>query len=489
MIGISAFIALFLRDNLEINPARVAALGFYTVATLVIAAIAMAVLRVDRISWRLGEGRHHARLFAAVLVTVLGAMAATFAYDRMDDVPRSLPIIHAICAMCLMIGVRELVRLRHVNRQSRKRKLAPFQLKQAQAEAESVLIVGSTRLTETYLQSALEMGSGRVAVVGLLTAKERYIGRLVEGVEVLGVPEDIERVVAELELKGIAVDRIVVASRVADLSGTAREALDRVERASDIAVQFLAVDLGFEGSGKPDADSEQLALRFVIPPDMYERIAKSRYWPVKRAIDIVGAVALLVLLSPFFLLAAGLVLIGLGAPLTFTQRRPGLAGVPFRLLKFRTMAPAHARDGRRLSEADRTTAIGNFLRRTRLDELPQLWNILRGEMSFVGPRPLLPRDQSAAYRARLLVRPGLTGWAQVIGGRAISPEQKAALDVWYVGNADLWLDLETVLRTMPIVVFGETTRTDIVARAFDELRAAGMLNESVPAELGVPAAA
>ena len=115
------------------------------------------------------------------------------------------------------------------------------------------------------------------------------------------------------------------------------------------------------------------------------------------------------------------------------------------------------------------------MRRTRLDELPQLFNILRGDMSFVGPRPLLPRDQSDTDRARLLVRPGLTGWAQVVGGRGISADDKAALDVWYVQNASLLLDVSILLRTVPIVLFGERISPVLIERAWHDLANTGVL--------------
>jgi len=120
------------------------------------------------------------------------------------------------------------------------------------------------------------------------------------------------------------------------------------------------------------------------------------------------------------------------------------------------------------------SVIGAFLRRTRLDELPQLLSILTGEMSFVGPRPLLPADQPAGYSARLLVRPGLTGWAQIKGGRAIGAADKAALDVWYVCNMSLALDLRILLATVPMVVFGERVTEAAIVQAWLDLQAAGV---------------
>jgi lipopolysaccharide/colanic/teichoic acid biosynthesis glycosyltransferase len=143
------------------------------------------------------------------------------------------------------------------------------------------------------------------------------------------------------------------------------------------------------------------------------------------------------------------------------------------------MGAAYAADGRKLSDAERSSGICNLLRRTRADEIPQLFNILRGDMSFIGPRPLLPRDQDPAYRARLLIRPGLTGWAQVVGGREISAEDKAALDVWYVRNASLILDLKVFLKTIPLVFFGERISRRSIESAWNDLRRAGVLRTNL----------
>jgi lipopolysaccharide/colanic/teichoic acid biosynthesis glycosyltransferase len=210
-----------------------------------------------------------------------------------------------------------------------------------------------------------------------------------------------------------------------------------------------------------------------------QEVLKSRpYWRLKRALDVVGALILIVLLTPVFLAVALLVLLDVGRPVVFWQRRPGLGGRPFKLYKFRSMAAAHDGQGRRIPEDQRVSAIGRALRRTRLDELPQLFHILVGQMSFIGPRPLLPVDQPVGHEARLLVRPGLTGWAQVKGGRHLTPLDKAALDVWYVRHASPAVDLEILLRTVLIVLFGEQENVEAVRWAWEDmknprLRAAG----------------
>jgi lipopolysaccharide/colanic/teichoic acid biosynthesis glycosyltransferase len=166
-----------------------------------------------------------------------------------------------------------------------------------------------------------------------------------------------------------------------------------------------------------------------------------------------------------------------GFPVVFWQQRPGLRARPFKLYKFRTMRPPHDPRGERLSEADRHSRFGEFLRRTRLDELPQLYNILVGDMSFVGPRPLLPVDQSPAFAARLAVRPGLTGWAQIKGGRELTVANKAALDIWYVRNASLRLDLRILFGTVAVICQGEETDINAIHQAWRELSSSGISHD------------
>ena len=176
---------------------------------------------------------------------------------------------------------------------------------------------------------------------------------------------------------------------------------------------------------------------------------------IKRCADIgVAAVALLVA-APLLLLVALAVRVNLGSPVLFRQRRPGLNGRPFTMVKFRTMRDANGRDGRPLPDTERLTPFGKLLRSTSLDELPELWNVLHGEMSLVGPRPLLMEylDRYTPEQARRHeVRPGVTGWAQVHGRNALSWEERFRLDVWYVEHRSLRLDLQILIRTFSMVL-------------------------------------
>lgn len=176
---------------------------------------------------------------------------------------------------------------------------------------------------------------------------------------------------------------------------------------------------------------------------------------LKRVIDIVGAASGLILLSPVIMLCAIAVARSMGRPVLFRQQRPGQGGRPFDMVKFRTMSDARGPDGRLLPDGERLTRVGRFLRSTSLDELPELWNVLVGDMSLVGPRPLLMAylDRYTLGQARRHdVKPGVTGWAQVNGRNAISWEEKFALDTWYVDNQSLRLDLRILFATVMQVI-------------------------------------
>ena len=171
----------------------------------------------------------------------------------------------------------------------------------------------------------------------------------------------------------------------------------------------------------------------------------------KRSVDLILATLALLASAPLLLAIAAVVRLDVGRPVLFRQRRPGLNGTPFTLLKFRTMRDAHDPTGNLLADADRLTRLGRILRSTSLDELPELWNVVRGEMSLVGPRPLLMRylDRYTKEQARRhAVRPGITGLAQVGGRNALTWQQKFALDIKYVDACSLRLDVTILARTV-----------------------------------------
>jgi lipopolysaccharide/colanic/teichoic acid biosynthesis glycosyltransferase len=175
----------------------------------------------------------------------------------------------------------------------------------------------------------------------------------------------------------------------------------------------------------------------------------------KRLIDMLISAVALLLLSPLLLVIAAWIRLTMGRPVLFRQVRPGLDGKPFEMVKFRTMTEARDASGALLPDGDRITALGRFLRKSSMDELPELWNVLKGEMSLVGPRPLLmeylPKYTEEQAR-RHEVRPGITGWAQVKGRQDLPFSKRFELDVWYVDHRSLWLDIRTLFLTVAQVL-------------------------------------
>ncbi len=179
---------------------------------------------------------------------------------------------------------------------------------------------------------------------------------------------------------------------------------------------------------------------------------------IKRLFDIIASSIGLIALSPLLLFIAYKIRKNLGSPVFFKQVRPGKYGKPFTMIKFRSMRDAYDKEGNPLSDAERLTSFGKKLRSTSLDELPELWNVLKGDMSLVGPRPLL-MEYLPLYNERQAlrnnVRPGITGWAQINGRNAISWEEKFELDAWYVENQSFWLDIKILLKTVKKVFVRE----------------------------------
>ena len=176
---------------------------------------------------------------------------------------------------------------------------------------------------------------------------------------------------------------------------------------------------------------------------------------MKRAFDIVLCLLAIAVLAPVMAVVAVLVRRQMGSPVLFRQIRPGLGGKPFKMVKFRTMRDSVDKNGNSLPDAERLTRLGRFLRSSSLDELPELWNVLKGDMSIVGPRPLLVEYlslYSATQARRHEVRPGITGWAQVNGRNSLSWEEKFVLDVWYVDNRSILLDLKIIRMTLLKVI-------------------------------------
>jgi len=474
LVALATIAAAITRENFEIIDAKLIALLPYLVITLAAAGIVLPALGIHRSAWQFTSMRDCLRVSAATVVIVLSAVAIGFLLNRLDNIARALPLIQALLIISFLVGVRTLKRASH----DRRVRSTPV----ASDRAETVLVIGLNKLAEFYLQCIAEFHSSHVRVAGVLGEGGR-VGRSVHSHPVLGEPQHVVGALRRLETHGVFVDCILVTILPIDLSLAVQEALSQIQETTTIRVEYLAERMGIQSPPGRAIDEKHApkgsvgsAVRAVD-----KALGQVSYHRVKRLVDVSASALALILLVPLFLLVWCLVAADVGLPFVFWQERPGLRGRAFKLYKFRTMGDAHNADGQRKSDEERVSALGNFLRRTRLDELPQLFNILKGDMSFVGPRPLLPVDQPIDCAARLVVRPGLTGWAQIRGGRQISPSDKAALDVWYVRNMSLALDLEIILGTMPMLIFGERVAESTIGQVWR----GSAPNQVIQQEIGV----
>lgn len=464
----ATILALALRDNLDLSLERLELILPYLLLSLIAAVVILPAMGMTRTLWRFSGQSDYSKLFLSCALIVLVSVSAGFALFRLDGVMRSLPILQLILMVILLaswrLGARAR-RFRHHRRNSATEKAVAI---------ETVLVVGLNSISELYLQAMSDHAAGGVEIAGVLGRTERQTGTRVRSHKVLGTPEDIADIVRQLEVHGVSINRIVVAQPFEQLSKAARDAILQLEKGSQIEVDFLAERLRFTSRRRLLATQSSSPVQIEAPvspqePDRLAEALKRPYWRVKRILDAICAAMAIVVLAPLMLLIGILTAVSVGLPVVFWQKRPGRMGHPFKLFKFRTLLGAHDADGNRLPDELRETHLGRIMRVSRMDELPQLFNILVGHMSFVGPRPLLLVDQPEGFRDRLAVRPGLTGWAQANGGKRVSATDKMALDHWYILNASFLLDCRILFMTARMILFGEKTNPTAVERAWLEI--------------------
>jgi lipopolysaccharide/colanic/teichoic acid biosynthesis glycosyltransferase len=383
----------------------------------------------------------------AVLLSELLIYLALFSLTRLEGIPRSTPVIHALLLTAGLLSARAFVRTAHSDRdrEPSSRLKMPLQ---------HVILIGSNRLSALYIDFLRAYAPDRYRVIGVLDDSAEMIGRSVAGVRVLGPSTDLLSIIDEFKEHGICTHRIIIGGDSDLLTTEMIAEINHICAEYEIELDFVPRLVGLKMLQTPmmqnQAKQEESSGIGFSP---------SSYFRVKHYVDFCLGLLLIVVLLPVFLLVAVVVLLDVGSPIIFWQRRVGIYGQGFHVHKFRTLKPAYNDQGQPFSTVDRVSWAGALLRKFRLDELPQLLNVLVGDMSLIGPRPLLPHDQPSDATQRLMVRPGITGWAQVNGGKLITPEEKNALDEWYVRNASFWLDLKIIGKTILFMLSGESRHT------------------------------
>jgi lipopolysaccharide/colanic/teichoic acid biosynthesis glycosyltransferase len=452
-IALAPFTALALRDesllrfDLASPGAREACQ--YALITIVCALPAAAAFHL-----RDGLSRDFAFVDVWAILGVAGvassaSTAVIFSLNRLDYIPRSTPLIYAMVLVAGLAGGRAIARAHGSRRMAEAREAGARPRRQARR----VIIIGIDGFSTLAIKLAQRQAPCAVEIVAALDPRERLSDRTVSGVRIVGAPADLVPIIREYAEHGICVDEVWFSDPLIAESPEAHRALSDACRVAGLKSSSISGALNLTATGPEYAHNEAAPTAAVAPAPGYFRL--------RRPLEAAAAAALLAGLTPAAAIVGAIIAIDLGAPVIFWQERIGRNGRKFLLYKFRTLHAPFARDGAAVSRDRRTSTIGGIVRKSRLDEIPQLWNVIRGEMALIGPRPLLPVDQPADSRTRLLVRPGITGWAQVNGGTALTAEEKDALDSWYIRHASPELDLQVMWRT--VCRFGRGERRDASA--------------------------
>lgn len=446
-------LALYLRDALILSaqgaPTAFLYCGFSFVCTL----IAFLAFRVSAGISRYFSVHDAVSVVSAVIAAGLTTTAILFTFTRLEGIPRSIPVMQGLILAAGLLITRGLMRLWDKDAQ---RAEPPDH-----SAAEHIIMIGSSRLTSLYIKLLQAHAAAQRHVVAVLDNNPKLFGRTMCGVPVVGSADQLDAVIEEFAVHGVHTDRVIVGGDETLLSAAALNTVRETCAQRDIVVDFVPNLIGLAPLPKA---RRAAALRLAETPPRPE-YQPSAYFRYKRVIDFIVALVAIVIFSPLFLVVYVLVLFDFGAPVVFWQKRIGRNGKSFLLYKFRTLHALFDRDGQPNGNDDHDSWIGEFLRRLRLDELPQLFHVLVGEMSLIGPRPLLPKDQPANSTLRLMVRPGITGWAQINGGNLVTTEEKGALDDWYVHNASFWLDLRIAFYTLMFFFTGERRFEQVVQEA------------------------
>jgi lipopolysaccharide/colanic/teichoic acid biosynthesis glycosyltransferase len=440
---LSPLVALALRDAPILSDSYSLYFYFYCACCTIFSLISFSIFRLEQRAARYFSVDDIFDIVKAVVVAELLTAIALFSFTRLDGIPRSTLFIHSLILAAALIAARTVAHL--------------FEYEQKRAyrrptKTKYVIVVASNYFSSGFIKWLETNDIEPKQVIAILDDSKEMIGRKIAGVQILGSPLEIKQTVDEFVVHGVNVDEVIVSGSENHLAKPVLAELRKTCRQIDIELTFMPqlFQSTFRDSADPKVEPEvsQSELAFPVPA----------YFGVKQTLDFVFASMFLVLLLPVFACASALVVLDVGTPLLFWQRRLGEGGRAFQIYKFRTMRTPFDRFGEALPENLRLSPIGRLLRKTGMDELPQLLNVLVGDMSLIGPRPLLPQDQPGDPTIRLMVRPGITGWAQVNGGKQITSDEKDDLDEWYIRNASPSLDLRILLLTCRYVFVGNRAK-------------------------------
>ena len=448
--------ALYLRNGELVSNGDWVITGTYSLVSLVFLVIALQALRIGESIPRYLSVTDLLNVAKAVSIGQLMTTIVLFTVTRLDGIPRSVPMIQALVLVAGLVAYRGVI---NISESRRQRMDQP-----RHAVSENVILIGLNEWSALLVKFLKSQVPQRWRVIALLDQQARWIGRSVHGVQVFGPPAELEAVIEEFKTHGVRTDRVVMASETAGFSQAALANIRAICERRDLDLVFVPPFLPLGSLTGGDLTVHPNTDRSPSTPSLLHGPI-SPYFRHKRLFDTFTVVVLICWLMPLLVTAAVITLLDVGSPVLFWQQRIGRNGRELQIYKLRTLKAPFNRKGQRIPEHERLSWVGRLMRQTRIDEIPQLLNVLVGDMSLIGPRPLLPEDQPPNSAGRLAIRPGLTGWAQVNGGARLSAIEKDALDLWYVCHASVFLDLRILGMTFLSLIRGDRRSAKALAEA------------------------
>jgi lipopolysaccharide/colanic/teichoic acid biosynthesis glycosyltransferase len=446
----------------------------YVAMSCIVTAIVTSGFRLGDILPRYFSFSDAVRVAQAASTSVLLSGAVAFFLVRLDNVPRPTLISQWLLLMLLLITGRALGRyVRRRWRPDQRDTADGHALAANTTDTQNAIVVGVFPITSTFLRLVEEAPQSKINVVLVLDPRPKYIGRTIAGYVIGGAPQQLDSLLEEYGVHGVTIDRVFIAAPRDRMRQDDSHAVLSTCARRGVHCEYIADMLS--GMDTPQTINEAVAVdrasdtRQLSLPGLQDQVgdrragattcplqvSDGRYLSLRRLFELVVVLLSLVIVIPLSIALALIVLVGIGRPVLFWQQRVGRFGRAFPVYKFRTLKPPFDRTGQKLTDDERLNMCGRLIRATRLDELPQLYNVLLGNMSLIGPRPLLPIDLPKGDDARLAIRPGLTGWAQVNGGKLLSIEEKNDLDKYYINHAGMSLDAKILVKTLHMMLHGD----------------------------------
>jgi lipopolysaccharide/colanic/teichoic acid biosynthesis glycosyltransferase len=431
-------LALFVRDSYILTYADASTVALYWIVWVAFSLISFQAFRLyDGLADHFSV--HDALdIVKAVVLAETMTCLVFFTFSRLEGIPRTAPVIHALILTAGLLSIRAIAQAFNSDT-----KTTNSESKRAR---ENIIMIGATPVSSLYIKLLEACSAGDRRIIAVLDDRPQLIGRSMAGIRILATPHHLESVIEEFIVHGVHANRVIIGEGRDVFTDEELKDIQHVCGQHEIKLDFVQ---NLVGLGELPSDLIETA--HVRTDDSVPSIELSRYFRVRLFLDFFVALAMTIILLPLLITAAVLVLLDVGSPVLFWQQRIGQGGRKFMLQKFRTLHAPYDWRGRLVPKRKELSVIGQLLRETRLDELPQLLNVLVGDMALIGPRPLLPEDQPANPGTRLMVRPGITGWAQVNGGKFLTPEEKDQYDEHYVRNASPWFDLRIIFMTLRVL--------------------------------------